>query len=113
MARPVKAITVVNNGKMRQMARHDTGSIRAMLDDDETKRIAAAIFERVTAGRILRDGTIGAHAPHDASASLEAARAFAERLKLMDRRSQTDRRVAPYGQWVGVERRVAHRRLAA
>jgi hypothetical protein len=82
--------------------------------DDETKRMAAAIFERITAGRILRDGTTGAHALHDASASLEAARAFAERLNFADLRSQTERHVAPFEQrlhrWTGVERRLAHRR---
>ena len=50
-----------------------------MLDDD-TKRMAAAIFERVTAGRILRDGTPSSHPPHDALASLEAARIFMQIL---------------------------------
>jgi hypothetical protein len=44
--------------------------------DDETRRLAAAIFERVTAGRILRDGTTSTHCPHDAAASLEAAKVF-------------------------------------
>jgi hypothetical protein len=76
--------------------------------DDEAKRLAAAIFERVTAGRILRDGTTGAHSSHDAAASLEAARAFTDHLKLIDRRrSRTDRRVIPFDQrhhsWTGID----------
>lgn len=44
--------------------------------DDETKRLGAAIFERVTAGRLLRDGTTSTHSPRDAAASVEAAKAF-------------------------------------
>lgn len=43
---------------------------------DETTRLAADIFMHVTAGRILRDGTTSTHSPHDASAALEAAKAF-------------------------------------
>ena len=43
---------------------------------DETTRLAADIFTQVTAGRILRDGTTSTHSPHDASAALEAAKAF-------------------------------------
>ena len=82
--------------------------------DDETKRTAAAIFERVTAGRILRDGTAGAHSAHDAAASLEAARAFTSQLSVSDRRAaRTDRRVTPFGLWTGIEQRLAHRRLAS
>ena len=82
--------------------------------DDETKRMAAAIFERITAGRILRDGTTGAHSPHDAAASLEAARAFTDEVKASDRRrAPTDRRMTPLGHWTGIEQRLAHRRLAA
>lgn len=49
-----------------------------MIRDDETKRLAMAIFERVTAGRILRDGTTSTHSPHDAAASIEAAKIFME-----------------------------------
>jgi hypothetical protein len=47
-----------------------------MFIDDETKRLAMAIFERVTAGRILHDGTTSTHSPHDAAASIEAANVF-------------------------------------
>jgi hypothetical protein len=82
--------------------------------DDDMKAMAAEIFVRITAGRILRDGTTGAHALHDASASLDAAEAFAERLNFVNQRSQPERRVTPYDQrlhrWTGVERRIAHRR---
>jgi hypothetical protein len=48
--------------------------------DDETKRMAAAIFERITAGRILRDGSTTTHSPHDALASIEAAKVFTQAL---------------------------------
>lgn len=47
-----------------------------MILDDETKLLAMAIFERVTAGRILRDGTTSMHSPHDTAASIEAAKVF-------------------------------------
>lgn len=46
------------------------------MSDDETTRLAADIFVRVTSGRILRDGTTSTHSPHDAAAALEAAKAF-------------------------------------
>ena len=48
--------------------------------DDHTRQLAAAIFERVTAGRILRDGTTATHLEHDAAASVEAAKAFTQAL---------------------------------
>jgi hypothetical protein len=51
-----------------------------MLDDD-TRQLAAAIFERVIAGRILRDGTTATHLAHDAAASLEAAKAFEQTVR--------------------------------
>jgi len=51
-----------------------------MLDDD-TRQLAAAIFERLIAGRILRDGTTATHLAHDAAASLEAAKAFTQILR--------------------------------
>ena len=44
--------------------------------DEEQKRLATAIFERITAGRILRDDTTSTHSPHDAVASMDAAKAF-------------------------------------
>jgi len=53
--------------------------------DEEIKRLAAAIFERVTAGRILSDGTTGTHSPHDAKASVDAAQAFIRTLSELER----------------------------
>ena len=49
-----------------------------MMLDDDTRQLAAAIFERVIAGRILRDGTTATHLAHDAAASLEAATTFTQ-----------------------------------
>jgi hypothetical protein len=55
--------------------RTTTGTVKMILDD-ETRRLAMAIFERVTAERIVRDGTTSTHSPHDAAASIEAAKVF-------------------------------------